>query len=71
MSLKLLPGRRECCASRVADKECAAQLVFERVNARADRRLADVKPLCGADEALVLTVRKVLASSVSMRPSYQ
>jgi hypothetical protein len=51
MSLKSLPGRRECCASRVAGKECADQLVFERVNARAFRRLAYVKPLCGADEA--------------------
>ena len=51
MSLKLPTGRRECCASLVPDKERAAQLVFKRVNARADRRLADVKPVSGADEA--------------------
>jgi hypothetical protein len=49
--LNLSTGRRQRCASRAADKERAAKLVFERVNARADRRLADVKPVRGADEA--------------------
>jgi hypothetical protein len=49
--LKLSTGRRQRCASLAADKERAAKLVFERVNARADRRLADVKPVSGADEA--------------------
>jgi hypothetical protein len=43
-------------------------LVFERVNARADGRLADVKPVGGAYEASIRDdgPEKVLASSVSM-----
>jgi len=49
--LKLSTGRRQRCTSLAADKERAAKFVFERVNARADRRLADVKPVSGADEA--------------------
>ena len=48
--LKLAPGRRKRCASLVADEQCAAQLIFKGVNARADRRLADVEAIRGTDE---------------------
>jgi hypothetical protein len=36
VSFKLSTGGRERCASLVADKGCAAQLVVERVKTRAD-----------------------------------
>jgi hypothetical protein len=48
--LKLPAGRRERCTGLVADKERAAQLVFKGVNARADRRLADMKSIRGTNE---------------------
>lgn len=40
--------------------QSAAQLVFERVNARADRRLADVMPVSGADELPLAITKKSL-----------
>jgi hypothetical protein len=46
----LAAGRRERCAGFVADKQGAAELVFKRVNARADGRLADVEPIRRTDE---------------------
>ena len=58
--LKLSTGRRWRCASLPADKKSAAQLVFERVNARADRRLADVMPVSGADELPLAITKKSL-----------
>jgi hypothetical protein len=48
--LKLPAGRRQRRTSLVADEERATQLVFKCMNARADRRLADVKSIRGTDE---------------------
>lgn len=48
--LKLPAGGCQRRAGFVADEEHAAELVFQRVDARADGRLADVKPVRGADE---------------------
>ena len=50
VSLKLPTGRRKRCTGLVADKECATQLVFKCMNARADRRLAYVKAIRGTNE---------------------
>ena len=50
MALKLAPGRRQCGAGLVANEQRAAELLFERANARADRRLADVQALRRRDE---------------------
>ena len=43
MPLKLAAGRRQRRTSLVADEKRATQLVFECMNAGADRRLTDVK----------------------------
>ena len=57
--LKLPAGRCQRRARLVADEEHATELVFQRADVRADSRLADMKPVRGADEI-------VLASSVSV-----
>jgi len=44
MPPKLPSGRCKCCAGLVTDKG-AAELIFKRVNAGANRRLADVNPI--------------------------
>lgn len=48
--LKLPASRCQRRARFVADEEHATELVFQRMDARADSRLAYVKPVGGADE---------------------
>src|SRR3546814_8309664 len=49
--LELPPGRRQRGAALVAHEEGAAEMLLQRMDARAHRRLGDVEPLGGADEA--------------------
>ena len=50
VALKLPAGRRQRGAGFVANEQRAAELLLERVNARAHRRLADMQPLRRRDE---------------------
>jgi hypothetical protein len=66
--LEAPPGIGDGRAGLVAGEEPAAELLLERPDARADRRLLDVQPFGGADEAAGgHDPRKVRANSVSTR----
>jgi len=51
MAEELLARGRQAGAGLVAHEEASAKLILERADARADRRLADMQALRGADEA--------------------
>ncbi len=50
MFLEVAARRGEGGSSLVADEQLAAEDGFESLDARTDRGLGDVQPLCGADE---------------------
>src|SRR5690606_2809917 len=50
VALELPSRRRQAGAGLVAQEQHAAELLFQRLDARADRRLADVEPPGGAAE---------------------
>ena len=50
VQLKLPASRCQRRAGLVADEEHATELVFQRMDAHADGRLAYMKPVRGADE---------------------